>query len=432
MMDIQNQRKYILDKLIQMENPVVVHHYDADGITAGAIIFDFLKKKRKDVELLGVNKLTSDIVKSIKDRNVVFVDLGSNCKEINNIKGNVVIIDHHEINHVNVRTIFNPRMFGIDGDSELCSAMSAYYITKNRGYLAIIGGIGDIQYPFKGINNIIEKEILNGKTLIKKIYDLGFYGYFSRTIFSFLYYNDSPYIKGLSFNSFGIKSLLNELKIDENESYGDLEENLKKKIRSKIIQHIITTGQYNILKEIFKPIYLIQNVDKRIKDARNFSTLLNAVGRYNRLELAIRIALLDKQAIEEGFKILEIHKKRIKEGIRFAMNNIQDLDSFYLVDGRKKINANVIGSVCGMLIDEQFNKPIVGIAINEENKIKISIRANKKIVKKIDLGNIINEIKDELHILGGGHSIAAGAEIDEAQLDGFLKILSLKLRHGNS
>jgi len=72
-----------------------------------------------------------------------------------------------------------------------------------------------------------------------------------------------------------------------------------------------------------------------------------------------------------------------------------------------------------------FDSPVVmGAAHMEKDKIKISSRATKEAVENgLNLGEIIEEICEELNGEGGGHNVAAGAKIPRDNKEQFIEML---------
>jgi len=119
--------------------------------------------------------------------------------------------------------------------------------------------------------------------------------------------------------------------------------------------------------------------------------------------------------------MLKLHRKMLKEGIEFAAGNVQDFGSFYFLDGRGAISENIIGTVCGMILRQNWKKPILGISLGEKETIKISGRSGRKLVDEgLNLGAVLKEAVSGIDGVGGGHKIAAGASIPKDSLNEFL------------
>lgn len=385
-----------------MNDPLVVHHYDADGLSSAAIVIgSFLKENRK-VRRLCIKKLDDQAIETIKkEKEIIFVDLGGGNTRVNEL-GDILIIDHHQTEGIQKFQI-NPLLFGIDGGRELSSSGTAYCIFRNFPDLGITGAIGDMQHPLIGMNRyVLEEGVSKGE--IRVDYDLRFYGRYSRNLKNYLIYSDDPYIEGLSFREERVENLLNELDIDKERKYADLNDDEKKRLVSSIA--VISKS-----KNLFGESYVFPKREmNETYEANEFSTLLNACGRHNNPEIGIKVALGDMSVYKDANELLNYHRKMIRSGIEFANANIQDFGTFLFIDGRGKIDESIIGIVCGM---SNRTKPVIGISLSD-NSIKISGRG-----KNINMGELMKGC-NKIGGIGGGHKVAAGASIPQDRLNDFL------------
>lgn len=428
------------------KNPLIVHHYDADGISAGAIVQHAFLSRNYEHRILGMKKLDDNAIESLKnEKEIIFVDLGNN-KRVDELN-DVLIIDHHqpycefEVEQIpglskpeNKKLMtnkpqINPMLYGIDGGNELSSSGTAYFIFGENAELGLVGALGDMQYPLQGMNRkMLEQGIANGE--IKKTIDLKFYGRHSRPLVQFLAYGDEPFIPGISYREDKAQKLLEDLKITFKKDetwpvYSDLNEDARKKIISAIAEILSRTSrEYNLIGEVY-------DLPKRQKksalyDAHEFSTVLNACGRHGKPELGILVCLGNETACTEAAGFLMLHKKMICQGIAFAKSRIVDLGSFLFLDARGVINEGIIGIICGMVLQNSL-KPIIGIADGENEDIKISSRVSK--ATGINLGKVLGRASESVGGIGGGHKIAAGAGIKKEKLNEFLLALKKNLEN---
>jgi RecJ-like exonuclease len=342
----------------------------------------------------------------------------------------VVIIDHHQTDGIEKFQI-NPLNFGVDGGEEISAAGVAYCVFREHPELAIVGAHGDMQLPLKGLNKLIlEEGVKNGEIEIEN--DLKLYGRYSRPLPQFLAYSDEPLLPDIAFSEEKATEFLlqNGIKV-ENENgvkrtYSQLNDTEKKKLIDKL-SHLVGRKQKIVGENYVFP----KRPMSECLDASGFSTLLNACGRHSKEEIGIRICLdLDTDAYKEAEVLLANHRRMLREGVVFVSANLQDLGKFYFADGRNLIDEGVIGIVCGMCIGKKNDKPIIGIANGENNTIKVSSRASKKLVENgINLGSILNEVCREIRdgAIGGGHRMAAGASIPKDKINEFLIHLGDKI-----
>jgi RecJ-like exonuclease len=214
----------------------VVSHYDADGISAAAILCKALYRQGYDFHAsLMRNPFIQGLERVKKEHNklVVFCDMGSGQIElVEQFDGKIIIIDHHQYlksetsDHV---LQINANLCGMNGNYEACGASLSYGVAKTLDPknvdlipLALSGVTGDKQYigGIRGYNKtVLEEGVHQG--LLKPFVGVKLYG---ESLFDALYHSVDPYYSDLSVNEKEIKSLLKQLHIYKDTSIGDLED----------------------------------------------------------------------------------------------------------------------------------------------------------------------------------------------------------------
>ncbi|MEM3432317.1 MAG: DHH family phosphoesterase [Candidatus Bilamarchaeaceae archaeon] len=411
-------------------NPLIVHHYDTDGITSGAIVCAAFLENNKKFRRLCIKKLDDIAIDKLShEKEIIFVDLGGGNKRVNELK-DVVILDHHQTTGIEKFQI-NPHLYGIDGSTEMSASGVAYFVFKTKIELAITGAVGDMQAPFVGKNrellDIGEKE---GR--VRREQDLCFYGRYSRPLVQFLEYNDEPYIPGISYREDKCINLLQSLRIEikkgeKYRTYADLTKEEKKALVSALADILIERGKIKSISELIGESYVFTNHQlNESYEAGEFSTLLNACGRHKRDDIGIGVALGNEKFFDEARKLLHHHRVMLKNGVEHANTSLQNLGPFYLIDGREMIDESIIGIVCGMVNRSEWGKPVLGIARSEKGQLKASVRGKGK-----NLGLAIKKAAEKCGGVGGGHTVAAGASFPEKNLDDFILFFAEELNKQN-
>jgi len=209
---------------------------------------------------------------------------------------------------------------------------------------------------------------------------------------------------------------------DVERKYSDLDNEERKKLISAIANLLAERGYIGKAEELMGESYVFPLRPKNeTYEANEFSTVLNACGRWGRSDIGISVCLGEEKGYAEAGSMLQLHRKMLKEGIEFATGNVQDFGPFYFLDGRGAISENIIGTVCGMILRQNWKKPILGISLGEKETIKISGRGGRKLVDDgLNLGALLKESISGINGVGGGHKIAAGASIPKDKLNEFL------------
>ncbi len=417
---------------LSFRDPLIVSHYDADGITSGAITSSAFIKQNKKHRSFPTKKLDDPVIEQIQHENeIILVDLGGGNRRVNELK-DVVIIDHHQTEGIE-KLQANPLLFGIDGGTELSASAACSLVFNHHFDLGVTGAVGDMQYPLHGMNRFVlhkgeELGEIDAKT------ELTLYGRYSRPLVDFLAYSDEPFIPSLAYNPENCEKFLFDCGVKPKKGetwrkYSDLSFQEKRKLVSAVSNLLVDKGMQWAASSLVGETYLLK---KRVSqpstyDAAEFSTVLNACGRHSKPEVGISLCIMEPGSYEKALGLLRQHKLAIRSGVSFAKNNINDFGPFFFIDARGVVEDSIIGIVCGMVSGGK-KKPIIGAA-SSESGIKISSRGTKSLVDSgLNLGKALSNAAEKAGGIGGGHRIAAGANIPEGSLNEFLVLFSEALR----
>ncbi len=435
----------------------VIHHYDADGITAGAIVAKALQRGGKKLKCRAIKQIYRETIEEIKGmgENYIFVDFGSG--QLDDLKkefgDNFFVLDHHQPVDVEHKFHISPFHFGIDGGNEISGAGMAYLFAKifdpeNKflAPLAIVGAVGDMQDfsgKLRGMNaEILKEAVENG--FMESGNDLRLYGRVSRPLTQFLMFSSNPIIPELTANEENCVKFLNGLGIELRQngqwrSYIDLNAEEKKKLTSALIVHM---HSHNVvewkIKELIGEIYTLVKEDRKtpLSDAKEFATLLNSCGRHGMAEIGLAVAMGDRKGeYANALSLLVEHRKQLRAGIEMMkQRGLEEREEFYFFDAGNEIKDSIVGIVAGMLYGSgaiESGKPVIAFARHEDGSIKVSGRGTKDLVYKgLNLGMVFKEVCAELGegSEGGGHKIAAGCKFPAERKEKFLELLDAGIK----
>ena len=431
--DICKKASEIILSYSKNSNIRVVSHYDADGISAAAIICKALYNAGYNFHAtLMRNPFDKGLKRISEEENelVIFTDMGSGQIEtIEKMKSQSIIIDHHQPikNKTNDNVLqINCNDFGINGNYEACGATLSFNVAYsidqenfNLVSFAIIGATGDKQYigGFKGYNQIIINEAIKRGIIIEKTaIKLS-----SGTIFDSLFYSIDPYYSGLSGDKTNIDSFLDKIGIDKKTKTDDLTDENLKKIHSFLILKLIQKGcEKNILDTIIRPRYYSENIGFEFE---RYSDLLDACGKGGSRGIGLSVALGDKKIISDALNVEKEYKQKIlNELIKLEKEGFKEKQSFRFFNSEDSSLGGVIAGIATNFIID-IKKPLLSIA-RKDGEIHISCRGNQYLVSKgLDLGYVMKEASTKLGGHGGGHAIASGATIAGEKEQEFLNLV---------
>jgi len=437
----------------------VVSHLDADGLAAAGILGKALTRLDATFRIRIQRWLDQKIIDDIqadKPSLIVFTDFGSGDLDLLNSKlpqTQLVILDHHqpvaEADPAFVQV--NPHIYGIDGSRDLSGAGTAYLTAKaldkanaDLAATAVIGALGDLQDKYEqrklgGPNAMIMEDALNAGYLNVET-DLLFFGRETRPIHKALACTTTPFISGISGEEDKSLAFLASLgitpkKADKWRALRDLTEDEKKRLFNALADYLVSRGlPSDVALNLRGSVYTLTHEEPwtPLRDAREFSVLLNATGRMDKPGLGIAICMGDRgSALEEATSVLEEYRRTITKYLNWLMepntDRIEELNNIYVVRGEGVINDKIIGTISSILSTNlaKPEKPIIAYSIvKEENLAKISARAIDPVVSKgLNLGEILRVVAEKYSGKGGGHNIAAGAQVPIQELDSFLKLV---------
>lgn len=436
----------------------VVSHLDADGLAAAGIVGKALWRLdanfRVRIQQWIDEKIVADI-NSDKPALTILADLGSGYLDVLNkhlSSHRIVILDHHQPTGEAASNILqaNPHLHGIDGAKDISGAGVAYFVAEaldsaNRDLaeIAIVGALGDLQdkYEQKTLGGLNEK-VVNDAVATRRLKvekDLIFFGRETRPIHKALAYTTSPFIPGISGEEDKSFAFLVSLGIkpkdgDRWRALRDLSEDEKRQLCSALSDHLISRGYPSDVLNLVGSVYTLVREEPwtPLRDAREFSMLLNGTGRMEKAGLGVAICIGDRgAALEQAGAVLEEYRQTITKYLSWLMeepSHIDELESIYVVRGEDFVNEKVIGTLSSILSTNlpKSEKPIIAYAtVRGEDVVKVSARTVDMLTKKgLDLGEIMRMAAEKFEGKGGGHDIAAGAQVPIKNVDDFVRLVN--------
>jgi RecJ-like exonuclease len=396
-----------------------------------------------------------DEVLSEKPQLIVFTDLGSGYIDLLGEKladFKIVILDHHQVigeqatNFVHV----NPHLHGIDGARDISGSGVSYFVAKamdeanvDLAPIAVVGALGDLQDKydqrmFGGLNEKIVEDAKNTDLLtVEK--DLIFFGRETRPIHRTLAFTTNPFIPGISGEE--DKSLAFLASLDIKPKHGekwralrDLSEEEKKRLCSALADYLLSKGLHYEVSNLIGHVYTLNREEPwtPLRDAREFAVLLNATGRMDKPSLGVAVCMGDRgAALEEANKVLEEYRRTISKYLGWVMEKperMKELENIYVVYGEDFIDDKIIGAISSILSISLSNpeKPLIAYANAEEGGLaKFSARTTDIVTNKgVNLGEVMQVASEKCLGKGGGHNIAAGAQVPTENINTFIKLVN--------
>ena len=449
------------DRLRDADSVLVASHIDADGLTSAAVAASALERAEVPFEVVFEKQLDADAIAGIAAREfdtVLFTDFGSG--QVDDITEHEargaftpVIADHHQPADADTEFHLNPLLVGLDGSAELSGAGTTYVLaralaerddahggtTDNRDLagLAVVGAVGDMQASdgeLAGANGAIVAEGCEAG-VVEEATDIALYGKQTRPLPKLLEYATDVRIPGISGSERGAREFLSGLGLDLEDGDGwrcwvDLAPDERQAVASGLVQRAVERGvPAGRIDDLVGTTYTLaeEPAGTELRDASEFSTLLNATARYERADVGLAVCLGDRDAaLHRARRLLSNHRRNLASGLDWVKRTgVTGEEHLQWFDASEEIRETIVGIVAGMALGAdttRSDKPIVAFAAKNDTESKVSARGSHRLVRKgLDLSAVMGEAARALGGDGGGHDVAAGATIPADEKEGFVE-----------
>jgi RecJ-like exonuclease len=447
-------------RLHEADAVLLASHIDADGLTSAAVASTALARAGIAHEVCFKKQLDDAEIADLAAREfdtVLFTDFGSGQLDAiaaHEAAGDFepVIADHHQPADAETEYHLNPLLEGIDGASELSGAGAAYvlaralataddreYDTDNRDLaaLAVVGAVGDMQAvdgELVGANRaIVEEGAAAG--VLEEGTDLALYGKQTRPLPKLLEYASEVRIPGITNDQQGAISFLQDLPVELQANgdwrrWVDLSDEEKRTVASALLQRAITRGvPANKAERLVGTTYTLtrEQPGTELRDASEFSTLLNATARYERADVGLAVCLGDRgDAFDRARRLLSNHRRNLSEGLETVkQQGVEREEYVQWFDAGEEIRETIVGIVAGMALGVDGvdpDRPILAFARKNDEETKVSSRGTGRLVGRgLDLSAVMGEASRAVGGDGGGHDVAAGATIPAGEEESFVE-----------
>jgi RecJ-like exonuclease len=449
-------------RLADAESVLLASHIDADGLTSAAVAATALERAGIPFETVFKKQLDDAEIASIAAREyetVLFTDFGSG--QLDTISEHEragdftpVIADHHQPADSDTEFHLNPLLEGIDGASELSGAGASYVLARalereceSRGEeavdnrdlaaLAVVGAVGDMQAvggELVGANQGIVAEGVEAGVLEEGT-DLTLYGKQTRPLPKLFEYATELGIPGISNDESGSIAFLDGLGLDLTEDgewrrWVDLTEEERRTVASSLMRRAVERGvPSDRIDSIVGTTYtlLAEPAGTELRDASEFSTLLNATARYERADVGLAVCLGDREAaLDRAQTLLRTHRRNLSEGLDYVKREgVTREEHVQWFDAGDAIRETIVGIVAGMAVGTDGvdpDRPIIAFARKNDEETKVSGRGTGRLVAQgLDLATVMGEAAGAVDGGGGGHDVAAGATIPAGRERAFVE-----------
>ena len=391
-MSLETAAGTVADRIKRQEFIEVYAHHDADGIAAASILchamlragIRFRLRVRQEIALSDLGGDTAYLL----------CDLGAGTEDL---PRDVIVVDHH-LPLSEGEFHVNPRLYGIDGDRELSSAGTAYYVAQKLGDnrdlagLVIPGIIGDGQ-QMKGPNlEIFNEGITNGIIVPDRGITLP-----GRDMTERWHMATGPYLDGISGAEERIADIIGQSRDPAQGSDGIKLDTLLSQV---VLEAAPKTTAASLLSVYGDTFHLQREV---IEDAHALTAVIDACGKAGFGDIAATLCMRSSHNLDRAWEIARQHHGRVIAAVRTA----------HPVEGHKGVyeitNATLASDVSDILARDVPHAVPVLVYARGGDLCRISARCPPGTTA--DLGPLVRALAGSCGGNGGGHLLRAGATI---------------------
>jgi single-stranded-DNA-specific exonuclease len=434
----------------------VITHIDADGLTSGSIIGSALSRLGARFSVRAVSDMNESVIEKMKAESrdfYVITDLagGWSLHLRKALEDRWVVIDHHEISEQEILTddslqILNAWRYDVDGGKEISAGGMAFLVAnslertnRDLSRLAVVSAVGDRQdqgdkKSFLGMNSEILKTA-ESLGLIKVDLDIMLVGRETRPLHEALAFTSDPYIEGLTWNREACHTLLKDagLKLKDNGRWrvlAEFSQEEKSKVLDAIAKYVVTSGKGDsrVVADLIGHVYTLVTEETRsqLRDARGFSTMLNACGRIGRSGVGMAVCMGDRNnMLNAGEEIMNTYRTTLRNYMTTIFADkwrIADDGRTIFVNGEGLVTEDMLGAVSSLLSGSpSLGERLVFVrTLAGDGSYKFSSRKTSGLVSGPNLGILMRHVAKTCGGAGGGHSAAAGCKIPSHVLETFI------------
>ncbi len=411
----------------------IFSHHDADGIASAAIAVFVAKRLGLNYEVTIRNQLTPQDV--IDGSDVYwFNDMGSaRLKDMRNIKGvvtdhhNPVVLETHYTESGNNIYQFNPHLEGLDGSISQSGSTTTFLFATNVlsevsavSHLPVIGSVGDLHDKKYGKLVDTDREIMllsRNMGIIELKEDIRYFGRSSKSVSYMIRFGNEPKIRSLYDNPNAVADFLVGHGLDRRNLKTIRWLDLEQKKRDEIIADLkdILEREGQDANRLTGEVYELKSEPRSsiIKDARDFSSLINATSRKGKPEVGIRLCLFERgEAMKEAMQLYSDHLDTLRRASKILEEvEAKTVGNILYYDFGNNLENNITGTLATRIITHKKvpTTSVILVMANLGPMKKISARITLELSEKIDLSLLFRQVASMLGGSGGGHRNAAGA-----------------------
>jgi single-stranded-DNA-specific exonuclease len=437
----------------------ILTRLDADGLIAASIISMAFMRLGGKCEIRAIPEMATDILDNMKTYEYDFYIISALGASMGSMPRQAfgdswMIIDDYQFPEKDLSGLDSERILsaykcGMDGSSEISSGGLAYLLAERieqRNWdlapMAVVSALSDNQdlgdkKSLISTNSEICK-IAESHGLIRPELDLILSGRQTRPIHEALALTSFPYTEGLTWNTDNSYAIIKNsgTKMMEHgrwRVFAELSQEEKDIILDAMVKYAETSKlNAELLAEHlvgFTYTLLEEDVGSPLRDAREFTTILDACVRLGKAGVGIGICMGDRNSLmNEAEEVTDSYRAILKKSVSGVISEkwrTADDGTSILLNAENLLTEELVDAAASLLSGSLgvANRVLVVWTIGKDRACTISCRKSLDCKLNLDLGFAVRNCAQSVDGIGGGHKAAASSRIPSSRLEEFLSCL---------
>ncbi len=247
--------------------------------------------------------------------------------------------------------------------------------------------------------------------------DIRYFGRSSKSVSYMLRFGNDPKIRSLYDNPGAVADFLVEHGFDRRDlktiRWIDLEQEKREELITDIKGILEREGQDS--SRLTGEVYELTGEPKSsmVKDARDFSSLVNATSRKGKPDVGIRLCLFERgNTMTEALQLYSDHLDSLRNASRILDGTEgKTVGNVLYYDFGNTVENNITGTIATRIITHKKvpKSSVIMVMANLGSMKKISASISLELSEKVELSLLFRQVASGLGGTGGGHRNAAGA-----------------------
>jgi plasmid maintenance system antidote protein VapI len=214
-----------------------------------------------------------------------------------------------------------------------------------------------------------------------------------------------------------LEEFLSSVGIDGDKEMDELSDEEVQKLANAIVLRLLKQGAYEgVVDDFVGRKFILKN--ELLSNAVMLTDIVNACGRLSAFSVGLAICLRDSKYLDKGMETWMKFQMDLLEELQKRREEVREGECIrYLIMDDASTTAPIATVFSRYLFAD---KPLVVVNVKDD-VAKVSSRTTMDVAEVLDLGEVMRKAAEKVGGRGGGHRVAAGANIPPDGVEEFVR-----------